>query len=173
MAEAEYNLSTEGVEEAAALLARFPEIAQDEMRRAMTRATVQLASDVKTFTPVYMGMLRSKIGSDVQTIGGAMGGVRGMVHSGGVPYASVVELGRRPGSWPPLAPIRRWCHLVLGDAGAVFVVARKIAMRGTRGVFMFAQAWRRDKEWINAQFTRARDRIVERLADIGVNVRFE
>jgi len=170
MSEAEYEVTTEGLNEAAALLARFPEIALDEMRKAMTKSTMQLSSDVREFTPVYMGLLRSKIGGDVQMIGGPLGGVKGLVHSGGVPYASVVELGRRPGSFPPLAPIERWCHLVLGDASAAWSVARAIAARGIPGKAMFARAWRKDKDWINAQFVRARDRIVQRLADIGVRI---
>lgn len=174
MSEASYELSTEGVDQAAALLARFPEISIDETRNAMTRSVMQLASDVKAFTPVYMGLLRSKVGSQVDVIGqGVTPQVRGIVHSGGVPYALPVELGRRPGSWPPLEPLRRWCYLVLGDAELAYQVARKIFQRGIEPRAMFAQAWRKDKEWINQQFTRARDRIVQRLADIGIKVSFE
>ncbi len=170
MSEAEYGVTTEGIEEAAALLAKYPEISLDEMNKAMVRTVAQLSSDVKEFTPVDRGTLRSKIGGDVETVGGVMGGVRGIVHSGGVPYASVMELGRQPGSWPPLEPIRAWCQRVLGDASAAFLVARKIYLRGIAPRAMFARAWRKDKDWINDQFVRARKRIVERLADIGIHV---
>lgn len=174
MSEASYELSTEGVDQAAALLARFPEISIDETRNAMTRSVMQLASDVKEFTPVYMGLLHSKIGSDVQTAGGEVTpAVTGRVHSGGVPYALPVELGRKPGSWPPMEPIRRWCYLVLGDAELAFQVARKIFQRGIEPRGMFARAWLKDREWISQQFARARDRIVQRLADIGIKVSFQ
>ena len=170
MSEAEYEVTTEGLNEAAALLGRFPEIALDEMQKAMVKSATQLGSDVREFTPVYMGLLRSKIGGTVEVVGGAMGGVKGIVHSGGVPYASVVELGRRPGSFPPIAPIERWCHLVLGDASAAWAVARAIAARGIPAKAIFARAWLKDREWISSQFVRARDRIVQRLADIGVRI---
>jgi len=181
MTNASYEVTTEGLEQAAALLARFPEISRDEMQKAMVKSVYQLQNDVKEFTPVGVSeTLRSQIGSEGETIGGAMSpagggvvGIQGVVHSGATPYALVRELGRRPGSWPPRGPIERWCHIVLGDARAWFFVARKIARHGYKGAFMFARAWHKDKEWIQRQFVQARARIVKRLADIGVNVTFK
>jgi hypothetical protein len=181
-----YTVETKGLEEMIALLDRFPEISQSEMRKAMVASVLQLQNDVKEFTPVGVSeTLQSKIGHEIEPAGGSMipagsgvapiggvGMITGRVHSGGVPYALVRELGRRPGGFPPRSPIERWCHLVLGDAQAWYLVARKIAQRGYKGAFMFARAWMKDKEWINAQFVRARDRIVERLSQIGINVRF-
>lgn len=172
MTRAEYTIETEGIEAAAALLARFPEIALDEMQKAMTQSVIDVARDAREFAPVHMGLLRNKIGGEVRTVGGAMGGVRGIVHSGGVVYALTMEKGRRPGSFPPLEPIRRWCHLVLGDSRLAFVVARKIAREGIQGRFYFWRTWRKNREWVSQQFVRARDRIVQRLADIGINVQF-
>lgn len=46
--------------------------------------------------------------------------------------ASAIERGRRPGSFPPIGPIRAWSRRVLGNEGAAFAVARKIAFRGIK-----------------------------------------
>lgn len=168
---AEYSVSTEGVRETAALLAKFPEISREETQKAMVSSVKQVASDVKGFTPVYMGILRSKIGGTVEVVGGPMPSVKGIVHSGGVPYALPVELGRRPGKWPPIGPLKRWAHLVLGDEGAAWAVAAKIFKKGIRPRAMFAKAWRRNKDWVNARFVLARDRIVKRLGEVGITIK--
>jgi hypothetical protein len=54
-------------------------------------------------------------------------------------YASYVEEGTRP-HFPPLEPIREWASQVLGDPGAAFPIARKIAERGTKGVHFLENA---------------------------------
>ncbi len=50
----------------------------------------------------------------------------------GASYSDIpLEYGRRPGSYPPTEALKRWCKLKLGDEKLAFVVARKIAQRGT------------------------------------------
>jgi hypothetical protein len=39
--------------------------------------------------------------------------------------------GREPGKMPPIEPIAAWAAIVLGDAGAAYPVAKKIAREGT------------------------------------------
>lgn len=46
-------------------------------------------------------------------------------------YAAHVEFGTRP-HFPPLKPIKRWAKRKLGNGGAAFPVARKIAREGTK-----------------------------------------
>lgn len=170
MAKVEYSIETKGIEEAAKLLSEYPEIAYDELVKTMVKVVFQVSSDAREFAPVNMGMLRSKIGGHVKPVGGMMRSPQGIVHSGGVPYALTMEKGRRPGKFPPLAPIRRWCHLVLGNADLAFLVARKIAREGIQGRYFFWRAWKKNQEWVSRQFELARDRIVQRLADIGIHV---
>lgn len=54
-----------------------------------------------------------------------------------VPYAQVIELGRRAGRIPPVAPLRLWAKRILGNEKAGFPVARAIGRRGlpARGIF--------------------------------------
>ena len=41
-------------------------------------------------------------------------------------YADFVENGRRPGKYPPISAIQRWCQLKGIPQGAAFPIARKI-----------------------------------------------
>lgn len=76
-------------------------------------------------------------------------------------YAAPVETGTRP-HWPPMEPIMRWVRKKLLDtmtarfAGSkggeqeiksrAFLIARKIARRGTEGHFMFQRAFNEGHE---------------------------
>ena len=51
--------------------------------------------------------------------------------AGGENYAPFVEKGRKPGRMPPIEPLRLWSARKLGDPDAAFLVARKIAAKGT------------------------------------------
>lgn len=53
-------------------------------------------------------------------------------------YIHVVELGRRPGGkQPPIAALLPWVRRAGLPASAAYPIARAIAIRGTRGRFMF------------------------------------
>lgn len=63
-------------------------------------------------------------------------------------YAPIVEVGRRPGKRPPVAPISLWVlrklHVASGQASRVaFLVSRKIGREGTTGAHMFEKGARR------------------------------
>lgn len=47
-----------------------------------------------------------------------------------VEYGPWVEFGTGP-HWPPLAPLKEWARLVLGDESAAYAIALKIAQKGT------------------------------------------
>ena len=157
---AEYTVELEGIEEIDAYLARFPQIVQEETGDAMRRAVFVVRANVQRETPRYQGRLVSSIGGRVESVFG--GRVEGVVYSD-LEYAVPVELGRQPGSFPPLEPIRRWCHLVLGDESLAFVVARKIATVGTRPRAMFAKGWLASKAMVSSLFQQALARIVARI----------
>lgn len=54
--------------------------------------------------------------------------------------APVLEVGRRPGKMPPVAPIARWADKHGIDIPP-FVLARAIGRRGTKGLYAFAAAY--------------------------------
>ena len=63
----------------------------------------------------------------------------------GVNYAEFVEKGRQPGKFPPLGPIKLWATRVLGNPGAAFAIARKIAMKGTKAQPFLGPALKKEK----------------------------
>lgn len=65
-----------------------------------------------------------------------------------LPYGFPVELGRLPGSFPPVDAIEFWIKRTWNNVppankirGVAFVVARSIARKGIKGVFMVANAF--------------------------------
>ena len=82
-------------------------------------------------------------------------------------YALAVELGRRPGSLPPLEPLIRWAAVVLGDGDAGHAVRWAIFKRGIKGKFMFARGWREVYPRVTERFKQALSEIVKRLANNG------
>lgn len=114
-----------------------PGVRDGVMHGAMSETTHYLEGEVAGRAPVDLGLLRGSIASDVR---GRGLGLRGEVFSNR-DYAPAVERGRRPGrGFPPREPIERWAARNLGDASLWFVVARKIARQGTKGVFMFRKS---------------------------------
>lgn len=118
-------------------LASFDAIADRELRQAMQMSTVTWATTAKGLAPVYRGDLRRSIESSVTSDGRAQ--VVGKVGSSlkGEVYPAVVEFGRKPGTYPPLAPIMRWVHLVLkpnpkSEYAVARGVQRAIAKRGIK-----------------------------------------
>ena len=121
-------------------------------RAAMNEALSFLQGEVEKRTPEgASGLLRQSITSELR---GTPMNLSGRVFSGGIPYARWAEQGRAPGKFPPRGPIELWAKRVLGDATLWFVVARSIARKGTKGAFMFRDAWRAGKGKIKAIFQR-------------------
>lgn len=65
-------------------------------------------------------------------------------------YSPIVERGRRPGRFPPIGPIELWVRRKLGvdpgqSKGVAFVIARKIAQKGTSGAAMFFKGFTRGR----------------------------
>jgi hypothetical protein len=61
------------------------------------------------------------------------------------PYASIIEMGRRPGRFPPITLIQKWAQRRLGLSlkeakAAAFPIARAIAKRGLIGRKVMANA---------------------------------
>lgn len=114
-----------------------PEQVQRRSVRAMNESLAYLRMLIVESAPVGVtGHLR---GSVFTSIRGKPTDLRGIVASP-LEYAIIVERGRKPGRFPPRAPIELWARRVLGDASLWFVVARAIARRGIAGKHIFEQA---------------------------------
>lgn len=158
--DATYNVELESISEQIALLEQFPDISEKRIVPAMKRSVVHTQGNVRKFTPVFQGRLRSSIDwSVVESIGGA---IQGIVDTD-VEYAVPVEFGRKPGSFPPIEPLRRWAHLVLGDSKAAYAIARKIFFRGIPPRNMFLKGLAASVRFIGTQFEKARDLIIKDL----------
>ena len=107
------------------------------------------------------GGLRGSIFTELRGVPGS----RSQIISSPLFYAPIVELGRRPGKRPPLAPILLWARRKLGQESvhAAWLIARKIGQRGTTGAFMFRHAYRRLVPVAQAQFAATAARIADRL----------
>jgi hypothetical protein len=140
-------------------------VSAQETRVAMEGSVLMLQGAIQPITPVNMGVLRG----GVQTsIGGTPVNLVGRVFDN-VPYAMAVEHGRKPGKQPPTQSLMLWVRRKLGISdekqarSVAFLVARKIGQRGTKGAFMFRRGLQATTTRINARFSQARDRIVQRL----------
>jgi len=66
-------------------------------------------------------------------------------------YGLPVERGRRPGKFPPVDAIELWVQRKLGvspdeSRNVAYLIARKIAVSGTQGAFMFEKGFEAGKE---------------------------
>lgn len=73
-------------------------------------------------------------------------------------YGAYVEFGTKP-HFPPVAPLERWAQTKLGTSGLGFVIARKIARKGTK-----AQAY------LGPSLEKNLDFVVERFSQMGLTV---
>lgn len=136
------ELHIDGLAGLAAAWEAAPALAERQMTAAVTEASFFLWREVVERTPTSgAGSLRQSMHPlDVEVGPEAVSGGVGSSQ----PYAIPVELGTRP-HMPPVAPIAEWVGRKLGIKGpqqqaVAWAIARKIAMRGTEGAFMFRRA---------------------------------
>lgn len=78
-------------------------------------------------------------------------------------HAKYVELGRRPGKFPPLDAIRRWCEHKGIESRAAFPIARSIAQNGIK-----------PRPFIEATTKRSEDDISKQISELaGQQVKVE
>jgi hypothetical protein len=124
------------------------------LRQMFDRIGFAVENEIKTRVPVDEGRLRSAMSPQVDTGAmpkwvkiGVLGGGDGTVAT----YGRVMEFGRAPGKFPPIAAIERWAarHGIRGK-GAAFLIARAIAKRGIKG-----------KGFMRRGYNAARDKHIE------------
>lgn len=162
------SLDIQGWGPFAAAFRQAPDIVRQELLAAVTEADQLLEREVKDKTPTATGGSRASIFSREQALESGAIGVVGSAQ----PHIAYIELGTKP-HFPPIEALEDWVRVKLGISDekkihdVAFLVARKIAARGTLGVGMFHGTWARQQDAVVAMFERARDRIVARMASAG------
>lgn len=160
------QIDIHGAAELSALWSRAPEIVREELLRTTTEADLLLERDVKERTPTSFGLLRASVFGEEQTLADSVIGVVGTAMA----YAIPVELGTKP-HFPPIEPLKDWVRQKLDVPPeqvdeVAFLIARKIAARGTAGAHMFGAAFEANRAQIERMYDDARRRIVSRLAEV-------
>jgi hypothetical protein len=144
---------------------KAPETVAEEITRGVLEAELLLEREAKEGTPTATGLLRGSIAAQQpRRLADQIIGVVGT----SLAYAVSVELGARP-HFPPIQPLADWAHLKLGVSAEQaqhvgFLVARKIAARGTKGAFMFTRALQANTAQLQGIVAAAAGRIAARLA---------
>jgi hypothetical protein len=161
------HLSLAGLDALVRGLAEAPEATRRELLATMTQGALLVEREAKDRMPKHTGMTAASISSDAFA---TPVGVIGMVGSS-QPTAMFAELGTKPHR-PPVQALVPWVRDVLGvDAkrakSVAFLVARKIARRGTRAKRPFADAAAATDGQVLRMFEDAAARVATRLAGGG------
>lgn len=162
------SIDLQGWAELDAQWRQAPEVVAEELTRTTLEAELLLQREVQELTPVGVGGAGGLKGSILAQLPQALpDGVIGVVGTSAA-HAVPVELGTKP-HFPPVAPLEDWVKAKLGvepkDARRVaFLIARKIAARGTKGAFMFRTALEQHQAPVAGMYQAARARIAARLA---------
>jgi len=149
-----------------ALAKKYPGQARAAIDETLNHIAMRMEKEVKERTPAGVGGaagLRGSIFGQVFKYGKKQGAVVA-THQ---PYGEPVEYGSKP-HFPPVGPLELWVRRKLGvdkdEARSVaFAIAFKISRHGTRGAFMFTQAFRDNDHWINREMGKIPERITRRL----------
>lgn len=145
-----------------------PDIVNEELVAATWEAELLLEREIKELTPVGVGAgggLRGSISArEPRTLADNVIGVVGTSAAHALP----VEIGTRP-HFPPIEPLQDWVEAKLGvgdnaSYGVAFMIARKIARRGTQGAHMFERAFEANRAQVQQIYARARTKIAKRMA---------
>ena len=101
--------------------ARAPQIAQQEMLKAMTEAEGLLEREVQELTPTAHGTLRGSITHYTQAVPNGVIGMVGTTRN----YAISVELGTQP-HVPPIEPLIDWVRQKLPHGQSVSIKTRRV-----------------------------------------------
>lgn len=155
----EFNIEVRGLEEFKRDLKRFPPEAKTELQKAMVSSTTKIKNDIQSNITSKgisnTGQLRRSVNVIKASFDKGIVGV-------GERYGLFVEGGTRP-HFPPVAPLERWAQTKLGQSGLGFVIARKIAQRGTKAQPFVEPAYKQDINFVVKQFDYAILKLVRSL----------
>lgn len=145
--------------------AEAPDMTRRVLMAAMTEGTLLVEREVKEGIPRgATGLTAASVSSDTFSTAAGVLGVVGSSQAS----AAFVELGTRP-HMPPVSALIPWVQAVLGVNAkraprVAFLVARKIARKGTKAQQPFALALARTEGQVLRMFEAAADRIAAHLA---------
>lgn len=147
--------------------ARYPDLVEREVTRAMYESVMTLQAEVVEKAPV--GVTSNLRNSIFHLVERRPMMIRGTVATGpGAPYGAAVNDGTKP-HFPPLAPIRRWVERKLGvPVNRSWFVARsiqrKIGRVGTKGQKYGEQSLAAKQSAINGYFRAAMRRVTREMS---------
>jgi len=177
-----YRFQLRGLDVVTAALAQAPEVVREELNRFFAWALPHLTSEVQDRAPTADGHLRrSIIGRSEVTTNGMLG-----VVGTALDYAPAVELGTKPHpvSETGILALAEWAmkKLPLGQAvslktgrplknkgveemalSAAHAIAWKIRRHGSKGAFMFRDAFNANRLQVEQKFDQTVGRIVQRI----------
>jgi len=145
----------------------YPDTVREESEAVLKLIGMRVEKEVVELTPRGVGAQGGLAGSIHHVV--SMSAGSGKVEIGTpFAYGEVIELGRRPGTMPPSAPIALWAMRKLGisakDAPSVgFAIALKIKEKGFEGAHMFERTLDKLDPWIMAQLSTIPERVARKL----------
>ncbi len=144
-----------------------PQIIREELRSGLDVMVARTESEVVSVTPRGVGGqagLAGSIHGQVVSYGESYMGIVGTP----LGYGEPVELGRRPGTMPPVGPIALWARRILGipekeSRSVGFAIAMKIKQKGTKPAEMFGKTLKKLSSWYNRQAAEIGERIARRM----------
>ena len=160
------NVALEGMEDVITDVDEFPQMVGRELSVAMEASLQFLKGQVVVRTPTNTGVLAGAINHGITSQFPNLVGFVGAPP--GVPYAIVIEKGRKPGTMPPVDAIALWAVRKLGLSpeeakGAAFAIAKSIAKKGIKGRHMFKEGLEVSEPHIKQLFDSAIARSVARF----------
>lgn len=142
---------------------RARQVVQRATRITMSGSVNILHGAVVMKTPFAFGLLRQSITAEVLDVSQ---NITGRVSTPS-PYGWPVETGSRP-HWAPLEPLVLWARRKLGLSGLFAISAArrirfKIAQKGTKAHWMFARAFRENKDRVRKLWRDAQSEILKNL----------
>lgn len=120
------TIDTSQLEKFRETLQRSPERLRNAIQRAGVESAKTLEHHLRRQAPKFMGELSNSIEGSCDMRGGNAEAIA----SSSVPYALIVDTGRKPGKMPPEEPIRRWVELKLFKRGGF--MRKKLAAQGRK-----------------------------------------
>lgn len=120
-----FTIQVKGLEELSQNLGKSVDVLNKQVNEALDNSVTLIQKRARRNAPVFQGELkrsiRKKVRSNIS---------RGEVEAF-AKHAPYVESGTKP-HFPPVAALERWGKIKLGKPGLGFVIARKIARKGTK-----------------------------------------
>ena len=158
-----FNMTFAGLDALQRGYAQAPDVTRRELLAAMTQGTLLVKREVKDGMPRASGLTAASVASDAFS---TPLGVIGTVGSS-QPSATFLELGTKP-HMPPIEALIPWVKAVLGvepkrARSVAFLVARKIARKGTQPRRVFEKAAAATEGQVLRMFEDAAGRVAAHL----------